>query len=90
MGGGQAFLTTFNNLDRFAYIGGFSPAVLGFDRITPDPAGFNARVKVLFLGTGTEERAGNPNILRLHEQLDSLGIRNVYYESPGTAHEWLT
>jgi len=92
MGGGQTFLTTFHNLDKFAYIGGFSPAVpqAEFDRIMADPADFNARVKVLFLGTGTEERARNPNILVLHQSLDSAGVRNVYYESPGTAHEWLT
>jgi enterochelin esterase-like enzyme len=25
-----------------------------------------------------------------HEALDKAGIKNVYYESPGTAHEWLT
>jgi enterochelin esterase-like enzyme len=92
MGGGQTFLTTFHNLDTFAYIGGFSPAVpqAEFDRIIQDPEGFNERVKVLFLGTGTVERDTNPNILRLHEALDSAGVRNVYYESPGTAHEWLT
>ncbi|NJD09858.1 MAG: esterase [Gemmatimonadetes bacterium] len=92
MGGGQTFLTTLRNLDTFAYIGGFSPAVpqAEFDKIMADPKAFNARVKVLFLGTGTEERARNPNILVLHQSLDSAGIRNVYYESPGTAHEWLT
>ena len=25
-----------------------------------------------------------------HEALDKAGIKNVFYESPGTAHEWLT
>ena len=25
-----------------------------------------------------------------HEALEKAGIKNVYYESPGTAHEWLT
>ena len=92
MGGGQTFLITLTNLDKFAYIGGFSPAVPqpSFDLIEKDPAGFNQKVKVLFLGTGTVERQGNPNILRLHEELDRAGIKNVYYESPGTAHEWLT
>jgi len=92
MGGGQTFMITFDHLETFAYIGGFSPAVpqASFDEILQDPEGFNERVRVLFLGTGTVERDNNPNILRLHETLDSAGIRNVYYESPGTAHEWLT
>jgi len=92
MGGGQTFMITLNHLDKFAYIGGFSPAVpqADFDRISTDPEGFNKQVKLLWLGTGTVEREGNPNILRLHEALDKAGIKNVYYESPGTAHEWLT
>ena len=25
-----------------------------------------------------------------HEALEKAGIKHVYYESPGTAHEWLT
>ncbi len=92
MGGGHTFLITLNHLDKFAYIGGFSPAVPQeeFDRISSDPEAFNKQVKLLWLGTGTVEREGNPNILRLHEQLDKAGIKNVYYESPGTAHEWQT
>ena len=29
-------------------------------------------------------------IYDLHCALDSLGVNHVYYESPGTGHEWLT
>jgi S-formylglutathione hydrolase FrmB len=25
-----------------------------------------------------------------HEALDAAGIKHVFYESPGTSHEWLT
>ena len=25
-----------------------------------------------------------------HEALEKAGIKHVYYESPGTSHEWLT
>jgi S-formylglutathione hydrolase FrmB len=32
----------------------------------------------------------NVKCLELHNSLDSLGIHNVYFESQGTAHEWLT
>jgi enterochelin esterase family protein len=49
-----------------------------------------AQAEVLFIGTGTVERDSNPNILRLHEALDKAGVKHVYFESPGTAHEWLT
>ncbi len=96
MGGMQTFLTTLAHLDQFAYIGGFSGSTGGrggFDPKTSnngvfaDAAAFNKKVKVLFLGIGTEEGPGTKNF---SEQLTKAGIQNVYYESPGTAHEWLT
>jgi enterochelin esterase family protein len=52
-----------------------------------DPAAFNKKVKVLFLGIGSIEGPGTKNF---SEALTSAGIHNVYFESPGTAHEWLT
>ena len=93
MGGMQTFLAALPHLDKFAYIGGFSPGVpaAAFDEwVYKDPAAFNKQVKLLWLGTGTVEKANNPNIYELHEALDKAGVKNAYYESPGTAHEWLT
>ena len=92
MGGMQTFITTLGHLDQFAYIGGFSPGLpqAQIEAAIKDPTAFNKQVKVLFLGTGTVEKAGNPNIFNLHDELDKAGVKNVYYESPGTAHEWLT
>lgn len=97
MGGMQTFLTTLSNLDKFAYIGGFSGSTGGrggaFDPKTSnngvfaDAAAFNAKVKLLFLGIGSAE---GPNTKNFSDQLTQAGIRNVYFESPGTAHEWLT
>lgn len=92
MGGMQTFLTTLPHLDKFAYIGGFSPGLpqAQIEVIYKDPAAFNKQVKLLFIGTGTVERDSNPNILRLHEALEKAGVKHVYFESQGTAHEWLT
>ena len=96
MGGAQTFGTALANLDKFAYIGGFSGSSGGrggFDPKTAsggvfaDAAGFNKKVKVLFLGIGSAE---GPGTKTFSEQLTQAGIKNVYYESPGTAHEWLT
>ena len=97
MGGMQTFLTTLANLDKFAYIGGFSGSTGGrsgtFDPKTSnngvfaDAAAFNTKVKVLFLGIGSMEGPGAKNF---SEQLTKVGIKNVYFESQGTAHEWLT
>jgi enterochelin esterase family protein len=100
MGGAQTFATTLTNLDKFAYIGGFSGNCGGFGRgntapdmkticggAFADPAAFNKQIKVLFLGIGSVE---GPGTKAFSEALTQAGIHNVYYESPGTAHEWLT
>ena len=50
-------------------------------------AAFNKKVKVLFPGIGSQE---GPARKLFSEQLTQAGIKNVYFESPGTAHEWLT
>jgi enterochelin esterase family protein len=97
MGGMQTFLTTLSNLDKFAYIGGFSGSTGmrggNFDPKTSnngvfaDADAFNKKVKVLFLGIGSMEGPGTKNF---SAALTQAGIQNIYFESPGTAHEWLT
>jgi enterochelin esterase family protein len=104
MGGMQTFQITLNHLDLFSYIGGFSGAggmfVLGNRNLDPktdyngvfaDPAAFAKKVHLLWMGVGTKEpermRAG---LLRLHDSLDEAKIQHVFYESPGTDHEWQT
>lgn len=98
MGGMQTFTTGLQNLDKFAYLGGFSGncgsfGAAAFDPKTTcngafaDPAAFNAKVKLLFLSTGSVE---GPRVKQFSEALTAAGIKNVYFESPGTAHEWLS
>jgi enterochelin esterase-like enzyme len=96
MGGMQTFTTALANLDKFAYVGGFSGSSGGrggFDPKTSnggvfaDAAAFNKQVKVLFLGIGSIE---GPGTKTFSDQLTQAGIKNVYFESPATAHEWLT
>ena len=41
-----------------------------------------------FREAGVEYAVVKNTLTRL--ALDSLGVRHVYYESPGTGHEWLT
>ena len=52
-----------------------------------DATAFNTKVKVLFLGIGSAEGPGTKSF---SETLTNTGVRNVYFESSGTAHEWLT
>lgn len=96
MGGMQTFTSALANLDKFAYIGGFSGSSGGrggFDPKTSnngvfaDAAAFNKRLKLLFLGIGSVE---GPGTKTFSEALTKAGIDNVYFESAGTAHEWLT
>lgn len=96
MGGMQSFMTALANVDKFAYLGGFSGSSGGrggFDPKTAhngvlaDPDSFNKKMKLLFLGIGGAEGPGTKSF---SEQLTKAGIKNVYFESPGTAHEWLT
>ena len=103
MGGMQTFQITLTNLDLFSYIGGFSGAmrlVLGEEKLDPktayngvfaDPAAFAKKVRLLWLGVGTEEpERMREGIRGLHASLTDAGIQHVYIESPGTDHEWQT
>jgi enterochelin esterase-like enzyme len=101
MGGAQTFQITLKRLDLFAYIGGFSGGGGGFGGapvdlktahggVMADADAFNKKVRLLWLGVGTTEGRLYDGIKGYHEALDRAGIKNVYYESPGTAHEWLT
>jgi enterochelin esterase-like enzyme len=102
MGGMQTFNITLNNLDKFAYIGGFSGAGGGFggqtfdaktthNGIMADAEAFNKKVRLLWLGIGTEEAPNMyASVNNYHKALEAAGIKHAYYESPGTAHEWQT
>ena len=104
MGGMQTFQVTLDHLDLFSYIGGFSGAggmlVLGDRKLDPktdyngvfaDSAAFAKKVHLLWLGVGTNEpermRAG---LKRFDASLQEANIQHVFYESPGTDHEWQT
>ena len=100
MGGAQTFTTVLGNLDKFAYLGGFSGSCGGFGRggarsirrrpataPSPNPPRSTSKIKVLFLGIGSVE---GPGTKTFSDALTTAGIHNVYFESPGTAHEWLT
>lgn len=104
MGGMQTFQVTLDHLDLFSYIGGFSgaagPLVLDGQSLNPktayngvfaDPAAFAKKVHLLWIGVGTEEPANmRTGLQRLHTSLQEANIQHVFYESPGTSHEWQT
>jgi enterochelin esterase-like enzyme len=87
MGGMQTRTITLANLDKFSHIGIFSGGSIGAADIK-DMAGFNKRVKLVFVSYGSRENGatGKTNV----EALKQAGVNAVFYESPLTAHEWLT
>ncbi|HUX44749.1 MAG TPA: alpha/beta hydrolase-fold protein [Terracidiphilus sp.] len=104
MGGMQTFQVTFDHLDLFSYIGGFSGAVnvfqmgnnklntkTAFHGAMADPRAFAKRVHLLWIGVGTDEPDRMKSGLEgLHASLDEAKIQHVFYQSPGTSHEWQT
>jgi enterochelin esterase family protein len=101
MGGMQTFQITFAHLDTFSYIGGFSGSggLMGraFDVKTAyngalaDPEAFAKRVHLVWIGIGTEEPAQmHAGVVGFHDALTKGGVKHVFYESPGTSHEWQT
>jgi enterochelin esterase family protein len=102
MGANQTMRIMMNHLDTFSYYGGFSgtanyPSIEPIDASTflegkyKDGNALNKKIKLFWLGLGTKEPNPFPkSIGAFKTMLEQQGIKYVYYESPETAHEWLT
>ena len=102
MGANQTMRIMMNNLDTFSHYGGFSgtsnyPSTDAIDVNTfldgkfKDGNALNKKVKLFWLGLGTKEPNPFPgSVGAFRTMLEQQGIKYAYYESPKTAHEWLT
>jgi len=94
LGGTQTYQITEGNLDKFAYIGifsapfGFPGVENGYGGLLKRPDEFAKRVRLFYVSMGSKEGATTGR--SIHEDLEKAGIKHVYYESPGTAHEFQT
>lgn len=61
-----------------------------YDGLFSDPVKFNRRVELLWLGAGTEEEMVHAKASEVADALRRNGVRAVFFESHGTAHEWQT
>jgi enterochelin esterase-like enzyme len=62
-----------------------------YDGAFANPERFNKSVKLLWLGVGTaEEPILRQSVGEAAKALKSSGVRLVYFEAAGTAHEWQT
>lgn len=90
MGGGQSLSVGLKNLDRFAWIGGFSAGTRNvgsaINELGKNPQDANQRIKLLWVAIGKDDFLLEQN----HEMialLKSKKIKYDYKETEGT-HEW--
>jgi enterochelin esterase-like enzyme len=84
MGGGQSLNFGLGNLDKFAWVGGFSsaPNTKEPQILVPDPQAAKDKLKLLFISCGDAD-----NLIRFsertHEYLVKNDIPHIYYIEPG-------
>ena len=97
MGAAYAMQVGLGNLDTFSYFGSFSGTVMrdldvktSYGGVLSDGAAFNKKCNLMFVAAGTVEQSRLDAARHARAEFDKVGIKYVAYESPGTAHEWLT
>ncbi len=95
-GGMQTWSTVTTNLDKFAWLGSFS-GLFGINgsiesahngalkTAKTDPA---KKLNLVFVSHGSDENPAQPK--QITQQMKDYGLNAVWFESKGTAHEWLT
>jgi enterochelin esterase family protein len=86
MGAAQSLQIGLHNLDDFAYIAAFSGGGNRAEWEKADAAMLNRKLKVLWLGCGTEDFA-YPGVKSMHDLLTSKDVKHVWNES-GAGHSW--
>jgi enterochelin esterase family protein len=94
-GGGETLYIGLNNLDQFAWICGFSSGIRevefedNYGASLADAGGVNDKLKLLWLGCGSEDHLYQVN-LKLLDWLEAKGIRHVAHLTGGghDYHNW--
>jgi enterochelin esterase-like enzyme len=90
MGGTESLLSGSNNLDKFSWIGAFSPGGISEDFQKDFPgldAKANQQLGLLWIACGTEDELITVN-RKLREWLKSKGVKATEIETSG-AHTWM-
>jgi enterochelin esterase-like enzyme len=97
LGAAFALQVGLSNLDKFSSIASFSGTVMGsvdpktsYNGAMSNAAEFNRQIKPFFIAAGTAETSRHDAAQHAMKAFDEVGIKYVWFESPGTAHEWLT
>jgi enterochelin esterase-like enzyme len=88
LGGGQSFNIGLKNLDTFAWIGGFSSAIIGVQPadLAANPENLRKQLKLLWVSCGTEDTLFNAS-QTFHRALKAGNVPHIWHVEPG-AHVW--
>ena len=88
MGGGQSLNFGLNNLDTFAWVGGFSsaPNTKPAKELVTDPASAAKKLRLLWVSCGDRDRLMNISA-GFHSALDEMKIPHIWQIDSGD-HEW--
>jgi len=89
MGGGQSLNFGLGNLDKFAWVGGFSsaPNTKKPEELVPDPAKAKEQLKLLWLSCGDKDGLITFS-KRTHDFLVSNNVPHYYIVEPGGGHDF--
>ena len=84
MGGGQSLNFGLTNLDKFAWIGGFSsaPNTKKTEELVPNPEETKKKLKLLWISCGDNDWLLE-NSRRTHDYLFKNNVPHIYYLEPG-------
>ena len=84
MGGGQSLNFGLGNLDKFAWVGGFSsaPNTKKPEELVPDAEAAKKKLKLLWISCGDNDGL-LPFSKRTHDYLVEKGVPHIYYIEPG-------
>jgi enterochelin esterase-like enzyme len=84
MGGGQSLNFGLGNLDKFAWVGGFSsaPNTKRPEELVPDPEDATKKLKLLWISCGDNDGLISFS-RRTHEYLYEKNVPHIYYIEPG-------
>jgi enterochelin esterase-like enzyme len=84
MGGGQSLNFGLGNLDKFAWIGGFSsaPNTKRPEELVPNPEEAKKKLKLLYISCGDKDNLISFST-RTHDYLLANNVPHVYYIEPG-------
>lgn len=89
MGGGQSLNFGLGNLDKFAWIGGFSSALntKSPQELLPDPTKAKLLLKLLWISCGDKDGLIN-NSQRTHDYFLANQVPHIYHVIPGGYHDF--